>query len=256
MDAPPPSVPLWDYVGYLPIETRSDLLLVSAPSYGNVGPAAARMLIDEAKLPLIATIQSDLFAPAATAWDGVVTGPMQVWGKPMPSGPDHRGGGLLLLNIDVPVGLAAWMPLARFVMEWAKGIETALVVTLEGRPRGEGAQALSAASNLAGEELARKLDVEMRHASLVGMAPAFLVHGNRVGVPVVSLFADADRAEGDPRAAIDVLQALAPFVPALALTSENLRERAAEVAKRVAEEQARLLRETRLVEERGVRGYA
>src|SRR5439155_18883561 len=121
---------------------------------------------------------------------------------------------------------------------------------------GDSGNALSAASNITGESLARKLPVELRHASLAGVAPAFLMHGNRVGLPVISIFAAAERAEADPGAAIDVLRTLAPLVPSLELTSRDLSERAADVSKRLAEEQARLVRETRLLEERNIRGYA
>lgn len=259
MDAPPSepaTMPIWQYIEHLPIETRSDLLLVSLPSYGNVGPAAARILIDEAELPLVASIQSDLLPPAATAWQGIVSGPIQVWGKPMPSGPEGKGSGLLVLNSDVAIPMEGMMPFAHAVMDWARAIDVALVVTIEGRPERSGTGPLAAAANLLAEETAGRLGVEQPHTSLAGLAPAFLMHGNRVKVPVISLFADADNAEADPRAALLALATVAPYVPALELTSRHLDDKAHDIAKRVAQEQQRLLHATRELEERSLRGYA
>lgn len=231
----------WTYVEVMPIETKADLLLVAAPSYGNVGPAAAHILIDEVGLPLVGTFQCDLFPPAAVSWKGAVAGPIQVWGAPMRSGPEGAGGGVLLLNVDVPMPPELLMHFARAVVDWAKAREVALIVTLEGEARSDENPGgdMTRAANLGAETLATKLSAVPRHGSLVGTAPAFLVHGNRAGVPVVSLFAPADVAEGDARAAMHALHTLAPFVPALAVGSPAFEARAGPAVQRVVDEQAK-----------------
>jgi len=164
----------------------------------------------------------------------------------------------LLLNADVPIPPDQLMPLALAVVDWAKAREVALVVTLEGEPRGDTttSAALSCSSNLPGEAIAKKLGAQPRHGSLVGLAPAFLVHGNRAGLPVVAFFAPAEVADGDARAAIQVLRTLAPLVPALALDAPAIEARAQHIAERVGAEQTKHQREIRRLAERTMRGYA
>src|SRR5262245_33686323 len=72
----------WEYVPLEDAPTKGASLLCGVPSFGMVGPVAVRFLVEHLKMRPVGGFQSDALPPTTVAWEGVVTGPIQVFALP------------------------------------------------------------------------------------------------------------------------------------------------------------------------------
>lgn len=247
----------WEYVPIDETDVAGSLLVVGLPSLGMVGPVATRFLVDRLKMRVIGSVQGDALPPSGVAWQGVVTGPMQLFATEMACGLDGRCDRLLVLNSDVLIEPQQMMSLAGAITRWAAQSGVNLLVSLEGYPA-DAPQApggVLVASNLSGQEVARRLQAQPVHISLTGFTFALLSRANRDRVPAIGLFAPATAEGGDAKAAALLLRVVDPLVPNVRLSPEDLGKQAEVLEHQLREERERSVRAARKLQEQVDRGY-
>jgi predicted ATP-grasp superfamily ATP-dependent carboligase len=247
----------WEYVAIEEQEVGGSLVVVGLPSLGMVGPVATRFLVDRLKMRVIGSVQSDALPPSGVAWQGVVTGPMQLFATEMACGLDGRCDRLLVLNSDVPVQPEEMMSLAGALARWAAQSKVGLLVSLEGYPADAHPPGdVLIASNLAGQQVARRLHGQAAHISLTGVAFALLSRANRDRIPAIGLFAPVTAEGGDAKAASLLLRVIDPLVPNIRLSPDDLGQQAEALERQLREEQERNVRAARKLQEQADRSYA
>lgn len=214
------------------VRTEGAVLLVGLPSYGDVGPIAVRILLDHVKRHLAGTFQSDDFPPTAFAWEGVVSGPMQVWAA------DAKGAAdMLILNSDIVLVPEAMSAFARTLAEWAEERKIRLIVCLEGRPPDNVDAEPRIVTNILGEPFVDKVEAEVLHSKLTGFAAAILSRANPVGVPAVAILAVVEIEQQDAAASAAALDAARPLLPD-GVVPEDLAELARATEEKVRSERS------------------
>ncbi|MHB8584381.1 MAG: PAC2 family protein [Thermoplasmatota archaeon] len=245
----------WEFTRVRSQHLGKSLLLVTAPSYGMVGPVASRYLIDRLKLQLIGIVTEDGLPPTSVAWHGVVSGPIQLWHVAGPFGTRGEHEGLAILNVDVPLRADQMPPFSTFVMSLAREQEVGIVASIEGFPVEDSATAFRYAANFHGEDLAKTFKGEPVHGAITGLGAALLVAGNRAQRPALALFAPALDEAGDPGAAAKLLEAVQPLVPHARLDAKALELETAGIERKLREDRERQTRDSSRIQREVNRGY-
>jgi predicted ATP-grasp superfamily ATP-dependent carboligase len=240
----------WEYVPLEDAPTKGASLLCGVPSFGMVGPVAVRFLVEHLKMRPVGGFQSDALPPTTVAWEGVVTGPIQVFAPP------KGAGKLLVLNSDVAIEPGAMMAVARAITDWAAKAGVATLIGLEGYGDEEPVPTdVRVASNHAGEALAKKLKATPVHATFTGFNAALLTRANRAKVPALGLFAPVESEEEDAAAAARLLKLVAPLVPGASLAPSDLVKKAEQVQATLRAHKAQQAQQAKRLQDQVDRGY-
>ncbi|MCA1812880.1 MAG: PAC2 family protein [Halobacteriales archaeon] len=241
----------WEYVPMEDAETRGAPMLCGVPSFGMVGPVAVRFLVEHLKMRPVGGFQSDALPPTTVAWEGVVTGPIQVFALP-----HGQAGKVLVLNSDVAIEPEAMMAVARAICDWASKAGVQMLIGLEGYgDEAEAAKDVRVASNHAGEAVARKLAATPVHATFTGFNAALLTRANRAKVPAVGLFAPVESEEEDAAAAARLLKLVSPLVHGVNLAPSDLVKKAEQVQTTLRAHKAQQAQQARRLQDQVDRGY-
>lgn len=231
------------------------LVMVGMPSFGMVGQIAVRFLVEHLRMRPIGLMVSDTSPPTAVAWQGVLTGPVQLFASDMACGLDGRCDRLVVVNADVSIPMEEMMDLAGALVEWASEAKVGLLVGLEGYSPDSPATGIVGASNIAGEATLARLKAERLHGPIIGFNAAMLSQANVARLPAVGLFAQAGAQEGDARAAAELLRIVRALVPNIDVAPAQLEKQAEALETQLRDRHAEQARAAGRLEEQISKGY-
>lgn len=202
----------WEITEHDPGDAEGATLLASVCVARNMPCVASDVLLRAAAPRLVATVQSDDLPPVSMAYEGVVSGPIQVWAVPGPAGLEGSSPELWVLTSDVRLPPESLMGFCGHVARWARSERVALAVSLEGVDGGP--ESICYATTHAGEGCLRPLGLGTYEGVHAGFNAAFLARFNQYKLPAAGVFVPGPGdVAGDAHAAVEALHAIAPLLP-------------------------------------------
>lgn len=229
----------WEIADHEPGAPQGATLLASVPVTRNTPCIVSEILLRGASPRLVASIQSDDLPPVSMAYEGVVSGPLQIWAIPGPAGLERASPELWVLASDVRLRPEALMGFCGELARWVRSKPVSFSLALEG-VEGEPSQAPTYATTHAGEGSLRALGLDAHRGVHAGFDAAFLARFNQHRLPAAGVFVPSpgDMA-GDAHAAVEALRIVEPFLPPGSLSGDVERfaqESSARLARRDVEQ--------------------
>ena len=218
------------------------VLLAGLPDVGLVGVIATTHIISSLGMEEVAYIDSNLLPPIAVLHDGLPHSPLRIF---------HKDGILAVLS-ETAIPASAVQPISQSIVDWCKGKEVKMVVSLGGLPTPnrqniEEVKVFGAASNDEALKALREGSVEiLERGFMVGPYALILRYCAEKGINAIALLAQSFFEYPDPEAAAAVVSKVTEMlnlevdVTELLKKGEEIRLRARDVMRRTQQELARM----------------
>lgn len=224
---------------YTEYEIENGLLIIGAPTLGNIANITTSFLIKNLGLNLIGAFSSDKFPPATVIQDGVPFPPVRIYAGKHVCGPDGSCDQIVIISSVFPLDKEILPILADRILEFARNNNIEIITTIEGVNKegmdlGSQAKVFHVATN---EKAKKDLDglssETLENGMVSGLSGVLLTKGSIQSYPITALLAEAHKNFPDSRSAAAVLQVLNKMVPEIEMDPEPLLEQAEEIEEEI-----------------------
>lgn len=211
------------------LDLSNALVVVGFPTVGLVSTIAANYVVSSLELERIGAIYSDFFPPTAVIHKSIPMPPVRIYAGDVICGPGGSCEELVVIfsEFNPPPNLVK--PIADAIIEWcaAKAEKCRLIVALEGIPVDGGLKedlrTFGLGSTPKAREVLGEFGIEQLQEGVVaGLSGVLLYEGERLGIDVACLLAEASPNYPNARAAAKVLEMLDKIIPALHIDPQPL----------------------------------
>jgi len=222
---------------FRPVNTRNAVLIDGFPSVGLVSTIAANYIIRQLDLERVAVVTSPYFPPTSVIRDGVPTHPVRV----------YAGKGLVVFVSEFIPAETVIDDLAKSMIEFAMKKRISMIITPEGMPVqpedgevcrevGSRCKAYGIASTEHMRSVLKKNSIEeLSDGIITGISGMLLNEGDRLGIDVICLIAEADPRYPDARAGARLVEAIDALLPDIEIDTGPLYKEAEKIEKSISE---------------------
>ncbi len=207
------------------------MILVAFPTTGLVASIAGQFLLEHLQLPLVGSVHIDGMTPVAVVTDGLASLPIRIHGGEVECKlEDRHCPRIYLVVTEIQMGDAAFDLIGRAILEWAREGGANIILCLEGVVRDEGDKepdVFAAGGDPAALQELLAIDVPpLERAILGGVCAVILTSARKEKVCAGALVVEADPANPDGRAAVELIKALDRLIPSVTVDTKPLEEEA------------------------------
>ncbi len=184
------------------ISINSPVIVCGFPDVGLVGALSTAHIIQHLDMDEVGYIDSDSLPPVIVLHKGEVKNPLRLYAKDK----------LIAILSEIPIPIELIRPIARSIIEWAKGKDASLIVSLAGiatpnRLEIDEPKVFVVSSNNVARDIAARLNLEpLDEGFIVGPYALILKEGLLKSLSNLILLAQCFQQYPDPGAAAAVLK--------------------------------------------------
>lgn len=211
------------------VDLSNALVVVGFPTVGLVSTIAANYVVTSLGLERIGAVYSNLFPPATVVHEATPMPPVRIYASKIACGPGGSCEELVVILSEFNPQPNLVKPLADAIIDWCstKAGKCRLIVTLEGIPMDGGPRedlrTFGLGSTSKARDILKEYGIEQLQEGVVsGLSGVLLYEGERRGIDVTCLLAEASPTYPNARAAAKVLELLDKIIPALHIDPQPL----------------------------------
>jgi uncharacterized protein len=184
------------------LECKNPTIICGFPGMGLVGNIVAQFLMDQFKMDLCGHLESRLFPPVAIVYSGLAKTPVRVY--------ENAELEIVIVFSDIPIDPLISSEVGRSIVKWAKSVNTKEIITIAGlATTGEERRVFVAAATPDDLNRAKDKAQVFEVGTISGVPGVVLNESQNCGIPAVCILGETRGANPDPRAAAEVVKAMA-----------------------------------------------
>lgn len=184
------------------LECKNPTIICGFPGMGLVGNIVAQFLMDQFKMTTCGYVESRLFPPIAIIYSGLVKNPVRIY--------ENAQREIVIVFSDIPIDPLISGEVGRSIINWAKKVNPREVIAIAGLATTSEERRVFAAGATA-EDL-KKVDgkaIVFEVGTISGVPGVVLNECQNNHIPAVCLLGETRGASPDPKAAAEVVKAIA-----------------------------------------------
>lgn len=224
-------------VKYGEMDLVNPIAVIGFPSVGLVSSITANLLIAQKSMTPIAGMSSPDMPPYCLFHNGVAMPPVRFFGL---KGAGKKGDDLIVCMTEYSPKPECCYDLAHAILNYLRSMGCTRMICLEGVPKfSTEEEVVICGTGPQGERMVRRSKLRQMDTGMIkGMTGVFLCDGVWAGISTVAMLCPASQNLPDPGSAKNLLPPINRIVTGLRATGEQLDAEAAEIQKKVEEQEA------------------
>lgn len=225
------------------LECKNPTIICGFPGMGLVGNIVAQFLMDQFQMKPCGYVESRLFPPIAIIYSGLAKSPVRIYENPQRE--------IVIIFSDIPIDPLISGEVGRSIIKWAKSVNPKEVIAIAGlATTGEERRVFVAGATA--EDLIKVKDKALifEVGTISGVPGVILNECLNGHIPAICLLGETRGASPDPRAAAEVVKALAAIygwdikVDLLLREADQIEQMLHKLSEQIGEAEAKPSRET------------
>jgi uncharacterized protein len=225
------------------LESKNPTIICGFPGMGLVGNIVAQFLMDQFQMKLCGYVESRLFPPIAIIYSGLAKSPVRIYENPQRE--------IVIIFSDIPIDPLISGEVGRSIIKWAKSVNPKEVIAIAGlATTGEERRVFAAGATE--EDLKKVKDKALifEVGTISGVPGVVLNECLNGNIPAICLLGETRGANPDPRAAAEVVKAIANIygweikVDLLLKEADQIEQMLHKLSEQIGEAEAKPSRET------------
>ncbi len=184
------------------LESKNPTIICGFPGMGLVGNIVVQYLIDQFEMKPIGFIESRLFPPIAIIYLGLAKNPVRIY--------EDAKREVVIIFSDIPIDPLISGEVGRTIVNWIKTVNPKEVVSIAGlATTGEEHRVFGAAATQDDLDRLKDKALVFEVGTIAGVPGVILNECQNENIPAVCLLGETRGANPDPRAATEVVKAIA-----------------------------------------------
>lgn len=184
------------------LECKNPTIICGFPGMGLVGNIVSQFLMDQFKMIPCGYVESRLFPPVAIVYGGLVKNPVRLYENPERE--------IVIVFSDIPIDPVISGEVGKSIVNWAKDVNPKDIIAIAGlATTGEEHRVFAAGATP--EDLERiKDNAQVFEVGTISGVPGVIMNEcKNHNIPAVCMLGETRSANPDPRAAAELVKALA-----------------------------------------------
>ncbi|BAI61539.1 conserved hypothetical protein [Methanocella paludicola SANAE] len=184
------------------LECKNPTIICGFPGMGLVGNIVSQFLMDQFKMIPCGYVESRLFPPVAIVYGGLVKNPVRLYENPERE--------IVIVFSDIPIDPVISGEVGKSIVNWAKDVNPKDIIAIAGlATTGEEHRVFAAGAT--SEDLERiKDNAQVFEVGTISGVPGVIMNEcKNHNIPAVCMLGETRSANPDPRAAAELVKALA-----------------------------------------------
>jgi uncharacterized protein len=184
------------------LESKNPTIICGFPGMGLVGNIVAQYLMDQFEMKPIGYIESRLFPPIAIIYSGLVKNPVRIY--------EDAKREILIVFSDIPIDPIISGEVGRSIIQWAMGVNPKEIIAIAGMAT-SGEEHRVFAAGATAEDLEKVKDKAMTFevGTISGVPGVVMNECQNNHIPAICLLGETRGPNPDPRAAAEIVKAIA-----------------------------------------------
>lgn len=184
-----------------PLKSKNPVVIGGFPGIGLVGNIACQHIIEELGMKYIGSIDSKYFPPVAVLFNGIVYMPVRIY--------EDADNEIVIVISDIPIHPTASYDVSRALVNWAKSIYAAKLVSIAGIATTSGERKVfGGATNPEMLGIIKDQTEIFQVGTISGISGSIMTECKLKNLPAISLLGETSGPNPDPRASIEVIKVI------------------------------------------------
>jgi uncharacterized protein len=184
------------------LECKNPTIICGFPGMGLVGNIVAQFLMDQFQMKLCGYMESRLFPPIAIIYSGLAKSPVRIYENPERE--------IVIVFSEIPIDPIISGEVGRSIIKWAKNVNPKEVIAIAGlATTGEERRVFAAGASVDDLKKVRDKALIFEVGTISGVPGVVLNECQNGNIPAICLLGETRSANPDPRAAAEVVKAIA-----------------------------------------------
>lgn len=203
------------------IASKNPIIIGGFPGMGLVGNIVSQYLIEQLSMEQVGRVDSRLFPPIAILYGGIVKGPVRIY-----ESSEHE---VIVIFSDIPIDPLISREVGRTIVDWIKTVNPKEVVSIAGLATNTDEHKVYCAATDPEKLKAIQEGLQIFEIGTISGVPGVLINEClNHEIPAICLLGETRGPNPDPRAAIEVVQAINKIY-GLNIDITSLKEQADEI---------------------------
>jgi len=220
------------------LESKNPTIICGFPGMGLVGNIVVQYLIDQFDMKPCGYIDSRLFPPIAIIYSGIVKTPVRIY--------EDASRKVVVVFSDIPIDPLISGEVGRTVIGWAKDLDPKEIISIAGlATTGEEHRVFGAAATAQDLEKIKGHAQVFEVGTISGVPGVIMNECQNNNIPAICMLGETRGANPDPRAAAEVVKALAEIyswdikIDALIKEADQIEQMLHKLSEQIGEAEAR-----------------